>query len=336
VTARLAASVVIPSYQSAATIDACLAALFSQTDAGLFEVILVDSGTDETAAFVRDAYPSVRVIVSATRLDPAAARNRGAREAKAPLLAFLDSDCVPDAEGLSRLRCALTTGGYDAVGGAIRNANGTTTAAWAGYFCEFREFLPGGRAADASNLTLGNAAYRRDVFERVGGFPVGYFPQEDQVFHSRLVAIGARILFDPRILVAHAHRSTVRAFLAHQTRIGRANARVARMLALRGAAIASRRWLAAAALAPLATYRFARTFAACWRAERCLMVRRPSVAGLCWLGMFAWGVGFADSHADSSHADSSHVDSSHVAQAFRPASPDVVQAFRPAVRKGTS
>src|SRR5947209_9013966 len=44
---------------------------------------------------------------------------------------------------------------------------------------------------------------------RAGGFPSGYFPQEDQVFHSCLTAIGARILFDPSIVVAHAHRSTV-------------------------------------------------------------------------------------------------------------------------------
>jgi hypothetical protein len=40
-------------------------------------------------------------------------------------------------------------------------------------------------------------------------------------------------------------------------------------------------------------YRFARTFAACWREERYLMLRRPAVTALCLLGMFAWGLGFA-------------------------------------------
>ena len=38
---------------------------------------------------------------------------------------------------------------------------------------------------------------------------------------------------------------------------------------------------------------FARTVAACWHQTRCLMLRRPSIAGLCWLGMVAWGIGFA-------------------------------------------
>jgi glycosyl transferase family 2 len=187
----------------------------------------------------------------------------------------------------------LEDGTYDAVGGAIRNVEGATSASWAGYFCEFREFLPLGAAGDATNLTLGNAAYRRDTFHRAGGFPGGYFPQEDQVFHCRLIAAGARIRFDPSIVVTHAHRSTVTAFLAHQRRIGAANARVVSALGLKGAGIASRGWLAAALLPALATYRFARTVATCWNQERCLMIRRPAIAGLCWLGMFAWGVGFA-------------------------------------------
>ena len=91
----------------------------------------------------------------------------------------------------------------------------------------------------------------------------------------------------------HTHRSTVRGFLAHQRRIGAANARVVRALGLKGAAIASRRWLATALLPALATFRFARTLAACWDQERYLMIRRPAIAGLCWIGMLAWGVGFA-------------------------------------------
>ena len=69
-------------------------------------------------------------------------------------------------------------------------------------------------------------------------------------------------------------------------------------LGLRGARIASRGWLAAALLPALATYRFARTVATCWRQERCLMIRRPSIAGLCWLGNLAWSVGFARPGAD--------------------------------------
>jgi GT2 family glycosyltransferase len=287
------ASVIIPSFQSAETIESCLEGIFNQVAAESFEVIVADSGDDATAEVVARRFPQVRVLKSTSRLDPAQARNWGVRESRGSILVFIDSDCIPDRHWLARLCAVLEDRTYDAVGGAIRNANGTTAASWAGYFCEFREFLPGDAPCDRTYLTPGNTAYRRETFERAGGFPVGYYPMEDQVFYDRLRAVGARIRFDPRIIVAHHHRSGVREFLAHQRKLGAANALVVRRLGLQGAEIASRRWLAAALLPALATYRFARTVAACWTEERCLMLRRPDVTGLCWLGMMAWGVGFS-------------------------------------------
>jgi GT2 family glycosyltransferase len=258
-----------------------------------FEVVVADSGTDNTADIVARRFPSVRVLKSETRLDPALARNWGVKESRGTVLAFIDSDCIPESDWLERLCAVLADGPYDAVGGAIANVEGATAASWAGYFCEFREFLPGGTACDRTYLTPGNTAYRRETFERAGGFPAGYYPLEDQVFYQRLSDVGARIRFDPSIVIRHHHRSDVASFLAHQKKIGTSNAIVVTRLGLQGASIASRRWLAAALLPALAIYRFVRTFVACWKEEHYLMVRRPAVTGLCWLGMFAWGVGFA-------------------------------------------
>jgi GT2 family glycosyltransferase len=193
---------------------------------------------------------------------------------------------------LRRLCSAIDDGGYDGAGGAIRPVDGSSDAAWAGYFTEFREFMPGGAAGAATYLTINNAAYRAASFRRAGGFPEHYFPQEDQVFWERLRAFGARVRFDPSIVVAHNHRRDVRPFLEHQVAIGDANARVVMAIGGRGAALAARPWLAALSLPALATYRFARTVAACWRQERFILLRRPVIALLCWIGMFAWGVGF--------------------------------------------
>ena len=287
-------SVIIPSYQSAATIGACLAAVLNQDIGDAFEVFVADSGTDATAEIVRRDFPAVRLLESNTRLDPALARNWAAREARGAVLAFIDSDCEADPDWLRRLCAVLENEAYDGVGGAIRPVGESNRTGWAGYFCEFREFLPAGAATDATYLTINNAAYRRDTFWRAGGFPVGYFPQEDQVFYQRLCAVASpRVRFDPSIVVKHHHRREVAAFLAHQAKIGAANARVVLALGLRGAWIASRPWLAIVLLPALATYRFVRTLIACWNQERCLILRSPVVAGLCWLGMFAWAVGFA-------------------------------------------
>jgi GT2 family glycosyltransferase len=286
-------SVIIPSFQSASTIRACLTAVRAQDIGDPFEVFVADSSTDDTAGIVRREFPEVRLLKSDTRLSAELARNWGAREARGAVLAFVDSDCVPPPDWLRRLCVTLEEGTYHGVGGAIRPVEGSNSTNWAGYFCEFREFLPGGAASDATYLTPNNAAYRSETFRRAGGFPDGYFPLEDQVFYERLRAVGARIRFDPSIVVRHNHRSEVRAFLAHQARIGNANARVVREFGLQGGGIASHAWLAACLLPALATYRFARTVGACWKQDRYLMLRSPAVTGLCGLGMIAWGVGFA-------------------------------------------
>jgi GT2 family glycosyltransferase len=285
-------SVIIPSFESARTIRACLTSVLAQDIGTPFEILVADSGIDSTAEIVRREFPTVRLLTSKTRWSAEAARNRAASEASGSLLAFIDSDCEAEPGWLRRVCTVLEDGVYDGVGGAIRPVGDSNATAWAGYFCEFREFLPRGRAVDATYLTPNNAAYRAEIFRRAGGFPDGYFPLEDQVFYDRLREVGARIRFDPSIVMTHNHRTEVRAFLSHQTKIGHANARVVRAINAQGAWLASHPPVTLALLPALVVYRFARTFAACWNQEKCLMLRRPTVAALCWLGMCGWAVGF--------------------------------------------
>jgi succinoglycan biosynthesis protein ExoA len=286
-------SVVVPSYRSRSTIEACLGSLLDQDATSAWEVLVVDSGSDGTAELIQRDFPQVQLIRRQWRTDPAAARNLGAEQARGARLAFLDSDCVAPRDWLRRLEAVLADG-YDGVGGAIANGNAESLVSWAGYLCEFREFLPGGPARDASNLTLGNVAYRRAAFEAAGGFPTGCFPQEDQVFHDRLRAQGARLRLDPSIVVRHTHRTLRREFRAHQRLIGRANARVLSRLGRQGAAIARHRALAVLTLPALVPLRFARTLVACRAVERGLVVRSPRLLWLCWLGMCSWGRGFVE------------------------------------------
>jgi glycosyltransferase involved in cell wall biosynthesis len=286
-------SVIVPSYRSATTIEACLRSLVDQDTDSSWEVVVVDSSADGTAERVERSFPQVRLVRLSIRTEAAAARNLGAERARGEILAFLDSDCVAPRDWLRRLESVLDQG-YDGVGGAIANGNGGSLVSWAGYLCEFREFLPGGPARDAANLTLGNAAYRRSVFQAAGGFPTGCFPQEDQVFHQRLRALPARLRLDPSIIVAHTHRTRQGDFLSHQRRIGRANARVVDLLGLSGAALARHRRLALLAVPALVPFRFARTLFACRRVQHGLVVRRPRLLWLCWRGMCSWGRGFVE------------------------------------------
>jgi glycosyltransferase involved in cell wall biosynthesis len=286
-------SVVVPSYRSAQTIHACLTALVSQDFSLPYEIIVVDSSPDDTPQLVQRHFPQVQLVHLTKQTDPALARNIGAQRAQSEILAFIDADCVAAPDWLSRLYETLQHG-YDAAGGAIVNADRDSLVAWAGYMCEFREFLPEGGPRRVDNLTLGNAAYWRSAFWAAGGFPVGWFPQEDQVFHHTFRRQGRRVRLDPRIQVTHSHRTDRRAFLDHQQAIGRANARVALRLSLPGADLARRPWLARLTMPAVVCLRFVRTLRACRRVEHSLVLRRPALAWLCWLGMWWWGRGFLE------------------------------------------
>lgn len=89
-----AASVVIPAYNCAGTIAATLAAVAGQTVADI-EIIVVDDGSRDATRDVVGAIARTDariVLVSQSNAGASAARNRGIRLAKAPVVAFIDGD----------------------------------------------------------------------------------------------------------------------------------------------------------------------------------------------------------------------------------------------------
>ena len=90
-------SVIVPVYQSEATLERCLDALDAQTLRD-FEAIFVDSSPGEASGLLlqRRAEPWLRVERSTKRLWMHAARNLGARLARSDVLVFTDPDCVPE------------------------------------------------------------------------------------------------------------------------------------------------------------------------------------------------------------------------------------------------
>ena len=87
-------SVVIPSYNRLAMLQEAVESVLAQNEVE-FEVIIIDDGsTDKTPTYLENlarGNPLVRAEQVANR-GPAAARNRGVELARAPLIAFLDSD----------------------------------------------------------------------------------------------------------------------------------------------------------------------------------------------------------------------------------------------------
>jgi glycosyltransferase involved in cell wall biosynthesis len=84
-------SVVIPAYDSSATIGRAIRSIAAQT-VDVREIIVVDDGSqDGTPRLVEETFPQVRIIRQANA-GAAAARNAGARAASGQWLGFVDAD----------------------------------------------------------------------------------------------------------------------------------------------------------------------------------------------------------------------------------------------------
>ena len=85
-------SVVVPVYNTAATIVETLESLFAQTYEN-FEVIVVDDGSTDHSMELVQQFDDLRcIIVRQENRGLNGARNAGIRNAKAPYIAFLDAD----------------------------------------------------------------------------------------------------------------------------------------------------------------------------------------------------------------------------------------------------
>jgi glycosyltransferase involved in cell wall biosynthesis len=86
-------SVVIPVFNRPEAVCRSIASALAQTETALEILVVDDASTDGTADAVRQfADPRVRLFVQPFNQGGGAARNRGIDEARAPLVAFLDSD----------------------------------------------------------------------------------------------------------------------------------------------------------------------------------------------------------------------------------------------------
>ncbi|GGZ18467.1 glycosyltransferase family 2 protein [Streptomyces poonensis] len=107
-------TLIVPCFNVAPYLPACLESIESQRDFDRTQVLLVDDGSaDGTPGLLSEfarRHPNARVLTQ-PNAGPGAARNRALDEAEARYLAFADGDDVLREDGLrSMLTCALESG----------------------------------------------------------------------------------------------------------------------------------------------------------------------------------------------------------------------------------
>ncbi|MBU0677409.1 MAG: glycosyltransferase [Verrucomicrobia bacterium] len=218
-------SVVIPVFNDEDRIRIVIEALLSQSlPREQFEVIIVDNGsTDGTAKVIEEyagKYPGVIRLEREDKIQSSyAARNRGIEVARGALLAFTDSDCVPQPEWLSAGLSGLVRSGAICGGGAIE------------FF--YRSKKPNIYELSDSLTKLNQQHYveeigfaatanffaRRELFEQHGVFQASLISGGDFEFGRRLTSEGVKMIYIADAKILHPARASFGEILKKSVRV---------------------------------------------------------------------------------------------------------------------
>lgn len=223
-------SIVIPTWNGKVLLQKNLPLLFRalSTYPGQAEVIVVDdAGIDDTGSFIRNHYPEIRFRRLPTNVGNGQAMNEGAKESRHEILFFLDNDVSVTDRFLETVALHFKDPDLFAVG-----CRAVTSTAHLGPFqfprVRFRfgifwyyyEALPAEWKEPVQVLfaSAGHAAYRRNMFEKLGGFDplYGRFYLEDLDLCYRAWKQGWKSFIDPRSHVIHEAAGTIRKILSEK------------------------------------------------------------------------------------------------------------------------
>ena len=217
---ELIASVVIPAYNAASGVSACLKAVADQSiRREQYEIIVVDDGSqDGTQQEVArlGARP-----VSQPHQGPAAARNLGLKESRADIVLFTDADCRPVRGWAEALLCALEDPQVAGAKGVYATEQKTLIARFVQQEYE-EKYHKMKRERYIDFVDTYSAAYRKEMLVREGGFDP-LFPRasgEDVDLSYRLARRGYKLVFAPEAVVYHRHVDTLGRYFRRKFHIG--------------------------------------------------------------------------------------------------------------------
>lgn len=218
-------SVVVPVLNGAPTIGDCLTSLLrADYPEDRREIIVVDNGsTDRTPEIIR-SHPVTHLLEG--RRGPAIARNCGIAASRGEILAFTDADCVASTRWLREIVRGFAEARIGGVAGEILPFPPQTPAEQ--YAARLRHLSPERylRRPVFPFAVTANLAFRRTVFDRIGGFdPASPRGGESTDFCTRFFRrTGLALHFAAKAVVLHRHRRTARELFRQQWGYGRGHA----------------------------------------------------------------------------------------------------------------
>ncbi|HEY6347378.1 MAG TPA: glycosyltransferase family 2 protein [Bryobacteraceae bacterium] len=200
-----AVSVVVPLFNKERYIRRCLESVCRQTMPD-FEVIVVDDGSSDSSAEMAEGMADSRTrVVRQENRGGGGARNRGIREARGELIAFLDADDEWRPEFLEAVmdlgraypEAGILATGYRRYRDGSWDMETTLAGPSSGHRRLIRNYLS--LAMKGNPVCSSNTAIPQRVLAEIGGFPEGERYGEDRDLWVR-VTLKYPVAYDVRIL----------------------------------------------------------------------------------------------------------------------------------------
>jgi glycosyltransferase involved in cell wall biosynthesis len=201
----MSVSIIIPTFNGASRIRNCLDALIQQTTGPDAEILVVNDGSTDNTAEVVARYSGIRLITQ-SNAGPAAARNRGALEARGTIILFTDDDCVPMPDWLAAMIAPFKDPSVVGAKGVYRTHQRRLAARFVQieYEDKYRRMA---EHPQIDFIDTYSASFRRERFLEMNGYDTS-FPvacAEDVELSYRMSARGWTMKFVPAAVVYHTH-----------------------------------------------------------------------------------------------------------------------------------
>lgn len=211
-------SIIVPVYNRRDEVSDLCESLLGQTDTD-FELILVEDGSTDPCADIADSFRERGLRVTYYYKDNegrSIARNYGIERSSGNWLVFVDSDCVIPPGYIAAVKAALAENPTDCYGGpdAAHSSFSDTQKAINYTMTSFLTTggIRGGKVRlEKFTPRTFNMGFRREVYERVGGFREMF--SEDIDMSKRIAAAGFDICLIRPAYVWHKRRIDFRRFL---------------------------------------------------------------------------------------------------------------------------
>jgi glycosyltransferase involved in cell wall biosynthesis len=211
-------SVIIPVYKDWERLQLCVNALENQSlIREQFELLIINNSVDFPSPPTFQL-PTFARILNEPQAGSYVARNRGISDAKGSIIAFTDSDCIPDSSWLEEGLKALNSGADLLAGKISLFKAGEFDSELVFHFDKTFSFNQKRNVETGKCGVTANLFVKKSVIDAIGPFKEDVYSGADTTWTKMAWSRGFSIKYDENTIVSHPSRSHIKDLITKKRR----------------------------------------------------------------------------------------------------------------------